>query len=303
MKLRVSLTTLRVSLSRASGLARGADCQVGRPFRVEGADRVAPIAARTDWSLLPEGPQGAEALPEGLRAELGAYWAKLGQMEHASVAAFARFTLQLLALGAPPELVAGAQTAMSDELEHARLCFGLAQEILGRPVGPGPLGLEGALGGASLADVVQLAVVEGCVGETIAALEAAEAHDYATVPGVEVLLARVWADEQRHAELAWRFVRWALEAGEPGVRELAAAAFTQALDEADGPASEAGDLPSAPSEAEAQALAFGRLSERMRAQLRRRVLREVVGPCAEQLLTATERFEQPPQSASMSAEA
>ncbi|HEU4410784.1 MAG TPA: ferritin-like domain-containing protein, partial [Polyangiaceae bacterium] len=243
-------------------------------------------------------------LPAPLRAELGAYWARLGQMEHASVAAFARFALHLLALGAPSELVAGAQAAMGDELEHARLCFGLAQAISGRPVGPGPLALEGAFDDASLAGVVRLAVVEGCVGETVAALEAAEAHDHATEPGVVAVLARVWADEQRHAELAWRFVRWALEAGGPAVLEAAAEAFARALDEADALDADVGEGPGAPSEAEAHALAFGRLPERLRAGLRRRVLREVVGPCAEQLLTATELAGAPSsQSAPISARA
>jgi hypothetical protein len=47
-------------------------------------------------------------------------------MEHASVAAFARFTLDLLALGAPADLVQSAQQALGDEIAHAELCFGLA---------------------------------------------------------------------------------------------------------------------------------------------------------------------------------
>ncbi|HEU4410347.1 MAG TPA: hypothetical protein VFS43_34150, partial [Polyangiaceae bacterium] len=133
MKLRASLTAFRVSLSGAGldgaspggagldgaspggagldGASPGGsdpEGQVGRPFRVEGVNRLAPLAARGDWSLPPAAAEGVDALPAPLRAELGAYWARLGQMEHASVAAFARFALHLLALGAPSELVAGA---------------------------------------------------------------------------------------------------------------------------------------------------------------------------------------------------
>jgi hypothetical protein len=88
-------------------------------------------------------------------------------------------------------------------------------------------------------------------------------------------------------------------------REAAAEAFARALDEADALGAEAGEGPAAaPSEAEAHPLAFGRLPERLRAGLRRRVLREVVGPCAEQLLTATGHAGAPfSQSAPLSARA
>jgi hypothetical protein len=275
------------------------DCVVGRPFRVESEDRVAPLVERDDWARGPAAPDAA-SLPPGLRAELGAYWAKIGQMEHASVAAFARFALQLLALGAPPELVAGAQAAMGDELEHARLCFGLASTLAGRAVGPGPLSLEGAFSGTTLAEVVRLAVVEGCVGETLAALEAAEAGERAGDPGVLAVLGRVRVDEARHAELAWRFVAWAIESGGAPVREAAREAFVRASGEAEAFEGEAEAVSAGD---EGQALAFGRLPERVRRELRRRGLREVVRPCAERLLASGRRAGAPVQSGAMPAEA
>jgi hypothetical protein len=118
-------------------------CQIvsstcGRPFLVEGTARVAPPAIRRDWI------QGAAPLLEGIdedvRAALGAHWTELGLMEHASVAAFARFVLQLLSIGAPASLVASATAALGDETEHARLCFGIASAYAGRSIGPGALG-------------------------------------------------------------------------------------------------------------------------------------------------------------------
>jgi hypothetical protein len=66
-------------------------------------------------------------------------------MEHASVAAFARFVLELLSAGAPLELVEGAGDAMRDELRHTQICFGLASAYAGAPIGPGPLDTTGAL--------------------------------------------------------------------------------------------------------------------------------------------------------------
>jgi hypothetical protein len=130
-------------------------------------------------------------------------------MEHASIAAFARFTLQLLALGAPPELVADATRAMADETRHARLCFGLASRYAGHDVGPGPLDVGGALGAVTLLDVVELVVDEGCVGETAAALEAAWDAETAADPVERDVLSVIAEDEARHAALAVQFVAWA----------------------------------------------------------------------------------------------
>ena len=45
-------------------------------------------------------------LSESTRARLAREWAHIGALEHASVASFARFTLQLMALGAPADLLA-----------------------------------------------------------------------------------------------------------------------------------------------------------------------------------------------------
>lgn len=244
--------------------------------------RTAPLAERDDWPSPKGGEPGTDDLPPSLRAELGAHWAERGQAAYASIASLARFSLELLALGAPPDLVTGAQAAMGDKLEHARLCFGLATALGGRPVGPGPLSVQGTLEGGSLDEVVKFAVTEGCVGETLAALEGAEALTRASDRAVCEVLTRVCDDERRHAELAWRFVRWALDAGGEEASETAAEALLRALERG-----EAGDDEGEP-EGDAHAVAFGRLPGRLRAELRRRALREVVGPCAEQVLaTAT----------------
>jgi hypothetical protein len=129
---------------------------------------------------------------------------------------------------------------------------------------------------------VKFAVTEGCVGETLAALEGAEALTLASDRAVCEVLTKVCDGERRHAELAWRFVRWALDAGGEGAYETAAEALLRALE-----TGETGD-DEGEADGEALAIAFGRLPGRFRAELRRRALRDVVGPCAEQVLaTAT----------------
>ena len=65
-------------------------------------------------SMAPE----ARSLPAETRARLGVAWLEIARMEHASIAAFARFALQLLAVGAPPDLILAGQRAMADETNH-----------------------------------------------------------------------------------------------------------------------------------------------------------------------------------------
>jgi hypothetical protein len=251
-------------------------CVVGRPFLVEGAERVAPVVSRSDW--------GASFVPHfaDLRADerehASGEWARIAQMEHASVAAFARFALQLLQLGAPAELVELSARAMADETRHARLAFGVAGALVGRPLGPGGLEIAHSLRETSLLDVVRLAVREGCIGETGAALEAREAALHARSPALATLLHGIAEDETRHAELAWRFVAWALEQDRDGVRGVVAAELSRAGREL---------TPSAytrPSADELTLLGCGVVPERVRLALRNAAFAEVIEPCATALL-------------------
>jgi hypothetical protein len=57
-----------------------------------------------------------EGLTSDQRARLAAQWATDGAAEHASIASFARVTLQLMALGAPAGLLADTQRGAADEV-------------------------------------------------------------------------------------------------------------------------------------------------------------------------------------------
>lgn len=149
-------------------------------------------------------------------------WLAAALDEHASIASFARATLELLAVGAPPSLVAGCQRAALDEVAHAQGCFAMAARH-GAVAEPGPLPALAARGGG-LAGVARDTFVEGCVGETIGAVIAAAARDVATDPDERALLTRIADDEARHAELAWQTVAWTLRGGDEVVAALRAAA-------------------------------------------------------------------------------
>lgn len=196
----------------------------GRPFVVDGADRLAPLVAGHDWAAP---APAAPPRPRATREAIAAAYAQAGAFEHASVASFARFSLALLAVGAPAELVAAAAEATREEIDHARLWFGLAARE-GLMVDPGPLDVAGALDeGVSLRTAVIAAIREGCVAETISALGARAAARGVDDPVMRQRLERLADEEQRHCELAWAFVRWALN-HDPSLRSVAAAQFARA---------------------------------------------------------------------------
>jgi len=130
-----------------------------------------------------------------------------------------------VAFGAPPDLVEDAQRAGLDEIVHSRICFGVASLYVGAPCGPGALDLVGAQPSATLAEAALAAFHEGCIGETTAALLAAERARAAESPELRAVYERIAEDESRHAELAFRFVAWAIAEGGGEVRNALSAAF------------------------------------------------------------------------------
>jgi hypothetical protein len=249
----------------------------GRPFVVDGVSRVAPAQARDDWSCVLK-PDLSD-LDDRVRTELGEAWRGVALAEHASIASFARFVLDLLAVGAPADLVASAQRALADEIVHARLAFGLASAYLGVDVGPGPLAVEGALPAApTLASIVRAAIEEGCIGETISAARVDHARRMCTDPAVQRVLTVISRDEQRHAELAWRFVAWAL-GRDPSLHADVEATFGDAL------AGLGRTRPLPPVLAhDLERRAHGISSARERVRLLRTVVADVLAPCARALL-------------------
>ncbi|MDQ2647350.1 MAG: ferritin-like domain-containing protein [Myxococcota bacterium] len=266
-------------LTRACVAMGGAGGTCGRPFLVSGSERRARPALRDDWCERWVGVGSELTDPE--RAALAAYWEQAALMEHASIAAFARFTLELLALGAPARLVEQASAAMLDEQRHATTCFSLASAFAGQPLGPDSLPLEGCLTHVELAEVAVTTFLEGCVGETLAAIEARELARDAQEPALSRALGRIAEDEARHSLLAWSFLDWALKRGGPALAARVKEALRSTLARTtESVARVTGLTP----EREA---ALGLPSPAFRAALRDRVLDEIVSPSLDALLAAT----------------
>lgn len=193
-------------------------CYVGRTFFVDQGAIKADLRRGSSWAKGPRPDAGS--LPTRTREALADAWARDGLFEHASVASFARFSMQLLALGAPAYLVHDTHAAILDEVRHAELCLALASEYAGYAVEPGGLPFPAPIAiTPDLAAVVTETVMEGCIGETVAAMQAYESLLVAEDPAVREVLAVTIEDETRHAELAFRFVAWALDVGGHEVRD------------------------------------------------------------------------------------
>jgi hypothetical protein len=202
-------------------------CPGGRPLFEGDAARVAPLRAGAEWArgaistpaaMRATQSARARALPAPLRARVAEAWLADALAEHASIAAFARATAELMAVGAPPDLLTAHVHAAADEVRHAERCFALAARYAGSPSAPGPLPAAMPRG-SGLTGLARDTFLEGCVGETIASLSVARALAGCLDAEVAAVLRGIGDDEERHAALAWRTLSWTLAEGGAPVAE------------------------------------------------------------------------------------
>ncbi|MEO7112692.1 MAG: ferritin-like domain-containing protein, partial [Polyangiaceae bacterium] len=188
----------------------------GRQLRRRGKVLLPKIAEKNfSWVTLQIDPE----IPEDSRSALAQAWRENGQTEHASVAAFARLTLDLMALGAPPDLIASSNQDALDEIRHAELCFSLACGIDGLEKSPAPFP-EAARARAlslfrklALAELAVDSLIDGALHEGVSARVAAALAKKCESPEIKAVLKEIAADEGRHAAHGWDVVEWCLAAG------------------------------------------------------------------------------------------
>ena len=259
-------------------------CIEGRPFTVEGIARQAHVVERQGWT---EGITltGVEQLPDSLRQEIAAHWAQSGVHEHASVASFGRFLLDLMSLGAPRRLVAAATKAIDDEIRHASACFAIASVYAQRPLGPGKVDMAGSMSQAGdAAQILEAAILEGCIGETLAASVASWLASRVGDEGMGGVLGQIAEEESEHALLSWEAVQWLLQTHRelvPRAREVFAKAFEP----------QQGGWAQGIGEAERVTILHGKVRPGTEDHLRRRAYHEIVLPCAEALFESLEKKE------------
>lgn len=190
----------------------------GRALRVVRGAVAAPAIDGEGWGA--ELPVAAYLPPE-VRGALARLWTESARAEHASVPAFSRLSLSLVALGAPAYLVEAAHRAALEEIVHARLAFSLASAYAGEPVGPGrlpSLQTASAVTATSLAELAAESLIDGCLLEGVAAEVARRALARARDDKARVALEIIARDEASHAALAWDVVHWCWTSGGDLVR-------------------------------------------------------------------------------------
>jgi hypothetical protein len=187
----------------------------GRQLRRHGKVLLPDLQPRGDWATTPLTLDTAEEPPAGLADQ----WRENAKTEHASVAAFARLTLDLMALGAPPALIAAANQDAIDEIRHTELCFAIARGLDGKSLGPDvfPQAQRVAtLAHSRTLALAKLAVdslVDGALHEGVSARVIGKLTRRCEVPAIREALKEIAADEGWHAAHGWSVVRWCVEEG------------------------------------------------------------------------------------------
>jgi len=222
MGLAVVAMAIFVSLMPLMGFSRG------RQIRRLGKVLLPGVEEGGSWSDL----SMSASAPLELRLALAEQWRENGRTEHASVAAFARLTLQLMSLGAPPKLIAESQRDGLDEIRHTELCFSVARSFDGQTQSPGDFPAarrSPALSRFRTMALSQLAVeslVEGALQEGLSARIIAGLAKTCPLLEVRGVLREIAADEGRHAAHGWDVVEWCYrEGGAPVGMALRAAVW------------------------------------------------------------------------------
>lgn len=205
-------TMLTGGLAAVFGLLFASPGAHGRPLRRRGVP-VLPEAGEGEAPVWGEDASFAalevSGLSEETRREVSAGWLEDARTEHASVAAFSRLALDLLAIGAPPNLVIRAHSAAMDEVDHARKAYAIASRFAGRTLEPTTYPKAAALEPRELdaLTVARESLLEGVVGESACAALLARGASEVSSDVLRRHLARLAADEAGHAELARDIVR------------------------------------------------------------------------------------------------
>ncbi|HEV8115368.1 MAG TPA: hypothetical protein VGP53_03950 [Acidimicrobiales bacterium] len=154
-------------------------------------------------------------------AAVTAEWNQRTEAEYISAVIAQQVTLQLLQLGAPPDLIRDGLRIASDELTHAELSAAVAASASGEAAAPviDPAAMALPTGEAALGHLIPSIVRFFCVGETIAVPLFRMLRQHCTIPIARSALDRIMRDETRHRQFGWDVLDWMLLVGGPEVRQ------------------------------------------------------------------------------------
>jgi hypothetical protein len=171
------------------------------------------------------------ALSPAERTRLAETWTRRSAAEYLAVSTFAVLAIDLVAAGAPADVLSLCMRAGIDEVRHAELCLRMIEIYGGKRVMPPP-------GMSSLPDdperpklhqALANTMLVSCVSETYATTVLTATRDLTTDPVAHAVLTSIYSDEVMHARLGWSYLRYGLERGGQGAIDAAAAMVPIAL--------------------------------------------------------------------------
>jgi hypothetical protein len=157
------------------------------------------------------GDAGGRAPPTSLIAD---EWLRRVEAEYRSAALTQAFTLWLMQLGVPHELLRLGLRVVSDELTHAELSAEVHRAAGGTQaprLERETLALPRTKGSPLEHDVLRVAVEQYCLGETAAVRIFSRMQKGSVVPVVKRALRRVLRDEVVHRDFGWELLAWLLD--------------------------------------------------------------------------------------------
>lgn len=209
-------------------------------FPADTAAWVSETPLRTEYARLMRGfhrpipwdESHAPKLEPDVRAELARIWGERIPTEYRSITGFATFSFDLIAAGAPVDLVAVCHRVCIDELRHTELAVRMV-EVYGGTRPDLPRDISNLPADAKLTAVGQAcrsAILLSCLGETFACTELAMLRDRAVDPVVQGVLTIFLSDEIVHARIGWAYLAHAMKTADPKTKASVADAVPRYIE-------------------------------------------------------------------------
>jgi hypothetical protein len=180
---------------------------------------------------IPWGETTAAALPKPERARLAETWKRRAAAEYLAVSTFSVLAIDMVAAGAPADVLSHCVRSQLDEIRHAELAIRMVEIYGGKRIQPpsGMSNLPDKPGTDKLHQAAANTLLVSCVSETYATTVLTATRDLTTDPVALAVLTSIYSDEVMHARLGWSYVRYAIDQGGQGVIDAAAAMVPRAL--------------------------------------------------------------------------
>ncbi len=165
------------------------------------------------------------------RARLAETWRRRAAAEYLAVSTFSVLAIDLVAAGAPADILSHCVRSQLDEIRHAELAIRMVEIYGGKRIMPpaGMSNLPDDKARPKLEQAVANTLLVSCVSETYATTVLTATRDMTTDPVALAVLTSIYSDEVMHARLGWSYLRYGIDHGGQGVIDAAAAMVPRAL--------------------------------------------------------------------------